>query len=256
LLNKPLFFSCLKMENQGSSRKNLLIESFSDSDSDVPDLELMPPSSAKMFKPARWMRDVLNNRPKNREINVTYENALLSSHMRICLFTLMAVVLIVLSVLTFYVITLHSEINAIKESLKGSPKLAAVDTQATDQPVLLGPRSFLPSNLTLNLAGISDTDNSDLKAADKRITTVMNCYVEHKTAAVQDNVRYRKAFSSDTSVSNYVTFLLYLKIVELRLLKTIKKKGCNDHKECDFSLGSDSLDTNTVDVLLRIAVLT
>ncbi|KRX88033.1 hypothetical protein T4E_3810 [Trichinella pseudospiralis] len=184
------------MENQGSSRKNLLIESFSDSDSDVPDLELMPPSSAKMFKPARWMRDVLNNRPKNREINVTYENALLSSHMRICLFTLMAVVLIVLSVLTFYVITLHSEINAIKESLKGSPKLAAVDTQATDQPVLLGPRSFLPSNLTLNLAGISDTDNSDLKAADKRITTV-----EHKTAAVQDNVRYRKAFSSDTSFS-------------------------------------------------------
>ncbi|KRY19197.1 hypothetical protein T12_5222 [Trichinella patagoniensis] len=146
------------MENQGSSRKNLLIESFSDSDSDVPDLELVPPNSAKMFKPARWMRDVLNNRPKNREINVIYENALLSSHMRICLFTLMAVVLIVLSVLTFYVISLHSEINAIKESLKGSPKLAAVDTQATDQPLLLGPRSFLPSNLTLNLAGISDTD--------------------------------------------------------------------------------------------------
>ncbi|KRX19079.1 hypothetical protein T07_3272 [Trichinella nelsoni] len=183
------------MENQGSSRKNLLIESFSDSDSDVPDLELVPPNSAKMFKPARWMRDVLNNRPKNREINVIYENALLSSHMRICLFTLMAVVLIVLSVLTFYVITLHSEINAIKESLKGSPKLAAVDTQATDQPLLLGPRSFLPSNLTLNLAGISDTDNSELTTADKTMTTV------ERNTAVQDNVRYRKAFPSDTSFS-------------------------------------------------------
>ncbi|KRY19196.1 hypothetical protein T12_5222 [Trichinella patagoniensis] len=197
------------MENQGSSRKNLLIESFSDSDSDVPDLELVPPNSAKMFKPARWMRDVLNNRPKNREINVIYENALLSSHMRICLFTLMAVVLIVLSVLTFYVISLHSEINAIKESLKGSPKLAAVDTQATDQPLLLGPRSFLPSNLTLNLAGISDTDvmllifffyffpfiNSELTTADKPMATV------ERNTAVQDNVRYRKAFPSDTSFS-------------------------------------------------------
>ncbi|CDW52363.1 hypothetical protein TTRE_0000062201 [Trichuris trichiura] len=108
----------MALDRVSGQRQSLLIDSLSDSEPEVPDLELIPPGASKKSRPNRWKREAAAAGRRKPERPVDYHLVLSSPHFRISLLVLATALLAVLGALIFYVASLHGQLSAVKNELK------------------------------------------------------------------------------------------------------------------------------------------
>uniref|UniRef100_A0A5S6QD99 Uncharacterized protein n=1 Tax=Trichuris muris TaxID=70415 RepID=A0A5S6QD99_TRIMR len=135
----------MAVDRVSGQRQSLLIDSLSDSEPEVPDLELIPPGANKKRRQNRWKREAGANGRRKCEHGVDYHLVLSSPHFRISLLVLAAALLAVLGALIFYVASLHGQISAVRNQLKELLEARRLESTESSHlvrgPLLLEPQS-------------------------------------------------------------------------------------------------------------------